>query len=85
MKNVQLCMGSNDEAKVYVNGKEVVKFTETRTIEKDSDKAGGVTLNRGVNLIVFKVINEVNNWQACLRFKKSDGSVIKDFTVKLAE
>jgi hypothetical protein len=85
MKNVQLLMGSNDQAKVYVNGKEVVKFTDTRTIEKDSDKAEGVTLNRGSNLIVFKVINEVNNWQACLRLKKSDGSVIKDFTVKLAE
>jgi hypothetical protein len=80
--NLTLLMGSNDEGKVYVNGKEAVKFSETRTIDKDSDKADNITLKKGVNTIVFKCINEVNNWQLCLRFKNKDGSPFKNFTVR---
>src|SRR3954454_13775554 len=84
MPGLTLLMGSNDQGKVYVNGKEIVKFDATRTIEKDSDKAEGVTLNKGVNVIVFKVLNEQNNWQACLRFKDKDGKPVTGFTVKTA-
>jgi hypothetical protein len=82
MADLTLWIGSNDEAKVYLNGKEVVKFTETRVIEKDGDKADHVTLNKGVNVIVFKVINEMNDWAACARFKDKDGKAVTAFTVK---
>lgn len=77
-----LLMGSNDEGKVYLNGKEVVKSDQPRTLDQDSDSAENITLNKGVNTIVFKVINESNNWQACLRFKDKGGKVFKDFTVR---
>jgi hypothetical protein len=83
MKGLQLAMGSNDQGKVYLNGKEVVKFTDTRTLEEDSDTADNITLNKGVNVLVFKVINETNNWQGCLRFKKKDGTPVKDYKVQL--
>ncbi|HEY3320538.1 MAG TPA: hypothetical protein VGP72_08740 [Planctomycetota bacterium] len=78
-----LQMGSNDEGKVYLNGKELVKFTETRTIEKDSDQAQNVTLNKGVNVLVFKVINEANNWQGCIRFTDKAKKAVKSFAIKL--
>jgi hypothetical protein len=84
MPDLTLLMGSNDQGKVYLNGKEVVKFDATRTIEKDSDKAEKVTLNKGTNTIVFKVLNEQNNWQACLRFKDKDGKPLTGITVKTA-
>ena len=83
MSDVTLLIGSNDEAKVYLNGKEVIKFDQTRTIEKDSDKSDKVTLNKGVNTIVFKVINEKNDWAACLRFKDKEGKPVTDLAVKL--
>src|SRR4051812_18179678 len=82
-KDVVLLMGSNDEGKVYFNGKEVVKFDGTRTFDKDTDKAEGLTLNKGINTIVFKVINENNNWQGAIRFTTKDGTAIKDFKVQL--
>ena len=82
-KDVSLLMGSNDEGKVYLNGKEVVKFDGTRTFDKDTDKAEGLTLNKGVNTIVFKVINENNNWQGAIRFTTKDGTAIKDFKIQL--
>lgn len=53
-----LRMNSNDQGKVYLNGTELVKFTDTRTLEKDSeDTASNVTLKKGVNILVLKVIN----------------------------
>jgi hypothetical protein len=80
----QLLMGSNDQGKVYLNGKEVVKFTETRTLDPDTDKATGLTLKAGVNVVVFKVINENNNWQGCLRFTDANGQPLAGLTLKLA-
>lgn len=82
-KDVTLLMGSNDEGKAYLNGKEVVKFDGSRSFEKDTDKAEGLTLRKGINTIVFKVINESNNWQGSIRFTTKDGAAIKDFKVQL--
>jgi uncharacterized Zn ribbon protein len=78
---VKLAVGSNDQCKAWVNGKEILKFTETRTLEKDTDK-GDVTLAKGQNVLVFKVINEKNNWQGCARFLK-EGSPVKDIKISL--
>jgi len=82
-KDVILLMGSNDQGKAYLNGKEVVKFDGTRTFEKDTDKAENLTLKKGINTIVFKVINETNNWQGAIRFTTKDGTAIKDYKVQL--
>ena len=64
---VKLSIGSNDQCKVWLNGKQVIKFADTRTFDKDTDSAD-VTLAKGQNVLVFKVINEKNNWQAAARF-----------------
>jgi hypothetical protein len=78
---VKLSIGSNDQAKAWVNGTPVVKFAETRTLEKDTD-SGDVTLVKGQNVLVFKVINEKNNWQGCARFTK-DGAPVKNIKISL--
>jgi hypothetical protein len=78
---VKLAVGSNDQCRAYVNGKEAIKFTETRTLEKDTETAE-VTLNKGQNVLVLKVINEKNNWQGCARFLK-DGSGVKNVKISL--
>lgn len=80
----QLLMGSNDQGKVYLNGKEVVKFTDTRTLDPDTDKASNLTLKAGANVVVFKVINENNSWQGCLRFTDAAGKPLPGLTIKLA-
>lgn len=80
----QLLMGSNDQGKVWLNGKEAVKFTDTRTLDPDTDKATNLTLKAGVNVVVFKVINENNNWQGCLRFTDAAGKPLAGLTLRLA-
>jgi YHS domain-containing protein len=82
--DVQIWMGSNDEGKVWLNGKEVVKHNTPRALEKDANKAPGQALVQGVNVLVFKVINEGNNWQGCIRLVDKDGKAVGDVKVKTA-
>jgi len=79
---VTLALSTNDQGKAWLNGKQVFRFAETRTLEKDTDRVE-VTLVKGQNVLVLKVINEVNNWQACARFLK-DGAPVKNLQVSLA-
>lgn len=76
---VTLALSTNDQGKAWVNGKPVFKFADTRTLEKDSDLTD-VTLVKGQNVLVLKVINEVNNWQACARFLKN-GVPVKNLQI----
>jgi uncharacterized Zn ribbon protein len=78
---VKLAIGSNDQCKAFVNGKEVAKFTETRTLEKDTESVE-VSLAKGQNVLVLKVINEKNNWQGCARFLK-EGAPVKNIKISL--
>ena len=78
-----LRMNSNDQGKVYLNGKELVKFTDTRTLEKEAeDSASDVTLKKGVNVLVLKVVNEENNWQGSVRFMDKAGKPVTDLKVE---
>jgi hypothetical protein len=82
--NLQLKMGSNDEGKVYLNGKMLLKATEARALEQDSDTARNVTLNKGVNVVVFKIFNEGgSDWQGCLRFTDSAGKGVTNLVIRL--
>ncbi len=78
-----LKMNSNDQGKVYLNGKELVKFTDTRTLEKEAeDAATNVILKKGVNVLVLKVVNEENNWQGSVRFLDQAGKAVTDLKVE---
>ncbi len=79
---VTLALSTNDQGKAWLNGKEIFKFADTRVLEKDTDRVD-VTLAKGPNVLVLKVINEVNNWQACARFLK-DGAPVKTLKIALA-
>jgi len=79
---VTLALSTNDQGKAWFNGKQVFKFTDTRTLDKDTDKME-VTLMKGQNVLMLKVINEVNNWQACARFLK-DGAPVKNIKIATA-
>ena len=82
MPDVTVALASNDQGRLYLNGKDIFVFTEARILELDSDK-GKVTLNKGVNVVVFKIINEQNNWQGAIRFLDKAGAPVKDLKIKL--
>ena len=85
MKGVTMLMSSNDQGKTYLNGKMVAKNTESRSIEKDQDTIKDLTLVKGVNVIVHKVVNEQNNWQGAIRFTDKAGKPVKNVKIQLAK
>lgn len=72
--NVTLALGTNDQGRAWLNGKEVMTFEETRVLEKDAERIP-VSLVQGQNVLVLKVINEINSWQACARFLNGETPV----------
>jgi hypothetical protein len=80
LRGVQLRTGSDDQARVYLNGQEVLKQNQARALSKDQDIAE-VSLRRGVNVLVFKVVNEKLDWSGCARLTDLDGNVLKGLRV----
>jgi hypothetical protein len=80
---VTMAVGSNDQARIYFNGVDIYAFTDARTLELDGDK-GRVTLKKGVNVIVFKVLNQQNSWQGAMRLTDKSGAPLKGVKIKLA-
>jgi hypothetical protein len=83
MKDVQMKTGSDDQCKVWLNGREVFKYEEARPLEKDQDTTS-ISLQKGVNVLVFKVVNEKIDWSGCVRFTDGNGNPIKNLRVRLA-
>jgi hypothetical protein len=82
-RDVIMAVASNDEGRIYFNGVDIYVFGEPRTLTLDADK-GKVTLKKGVNVIVFKIINEQGNWQGAMRLLDQTGAPLKDLTIKLS-
>jgi CubicO group peptidase (beta-lactamase class C family) len=67
LKKIKMKTGSDDLCKIYLNGKEVFKNTEERGPAKDQDTTE-ISLRRGINVLVARVINVEQGWAFCLRF-----------------
>jgi hypothetical protein len=76
-----MAVGSNDEGRIYFNGVDIYAVTEARQLMLDQDK-GRVTLKKGVNVIVFKIVNEQNSWQGAMRLLDKTGIPVKDLKIK---
>ncbi|MBI1176851.1 hypothetical protein GC207_05375 [bacterium] len=57
-----LHVGSDDLAKLYLNGKEVYRNLEGRAWSEDVDAVQGIELQAGLNVLVFKVVNHTQGW-----------------------
>jgi hypothetical protein len=82
-KDVTLKIGSDDGFKVWLNGNEEGKGTDGRALEQDQNAIEKVTLNKGTNVIVFKVTNGQFEWKGCARFVDKDGKPVKGLKVEL--
>jgi hypothetical protein len=85
IKGAVLKIGSDDGCKVYVNGKEVGKAADDRAIDKDQNAFENVTLKKGVNVVVFKVVNNAGEWQGAARFVDKDGKPLAGLKAQLTK
>lgn len=77
IRDLKLMVGSNDQARVYLNGAKVYQHDKSRSLERDQGVAEGLTLKKGVNVLVLKVVNEKNQWLGCVRFMNREGTPIR--------
>ncbi|MFO1501293.1 MAG: protein kinase [Verrucomicrobiota bacterium] len=81
--DVQLKIGSDDEAKVYLNGKEVYLWSNPRSFKADQDTVQGLQLRAGVNVLVFKVVNETLDWKGSIHLLTREGKPLSGIKIQL--
>jgi hypothetical protein len=77
-----LQVGSDDQAKVYLNAREIYRMRLTRSL-RTVDTVGPLELKRGINVLVFKVVNDAQDWQCCARLVDDTGRPARGLGVKL--
>lgn len=73
LNDVTLLFGSDDGARVWLNGKQVWSINHVRGVGLDDDAVPGLTLKEGRNVLVVKVAQGVGGWGAAARFEGPDG------------
>ncbi|HEU4753792.1 MAG TPA: glycoside hydrolase family 2 TIM barrel-domain containing protein, partial [Armatimonadota bacterium] len=77
IEDASLLFGSDDSAKVWLNGKLVHTVVRIRGVNLDEDEIRGLTLKPGPNVLVVKVAQGVGGWGVAARFQKPDGTILK--------
>lgn len=70
---LSMVIGSEDQTKVYLNGKEIYRCSEPRYYLQDQDVVPGLELKAGLNVLVLKVVNQTAHWKASIRFTDREG------------
>jgi hypothetical protein len=73
---------SDDESKVYLNGRQIYQSRQTRDLTW-RDTVRPVRLKRGVNVLLFKVVNESGQWEGLARLVDDAGRPVQGLRVKL--
>jgi len=76
-RDLTLLFGSDDAARVWLNGREVWSVNRVRGVSVDEDSVPGLTLKAGVNRLVVKVAQGVGGWGLTARFEKPDGRILQ--------
>jgi tetratricopeptide (TPR) repeat protein len=76
-KNVQIRVGTNDAAKVWLNDELVWKFNSGRDASFDDDIIK-VALKPGLNKILIKVCNRISLWGYYFRITDEEGNGLPD-------
>jgi hypothetical protein len=80
---LRLLVGSDDEAMVYLNGKQVHKAPIPRSFVAENDEVPDISLNAGLNVLVFKVVNETVDWKGSIRLTDAQGNPVKGIKATL--
>jgi WD40 repeat protein/serine/threonine protein kinase len=82
-RGLQMLVGSDDQAKIYLNGKEVYRSLAPRSFFAEQDEVPDIALHAGMNVLVFKVVNETLDWKGAIRLTDAQGNPVKAIRVML--
>jgi len=81
LKNVKLAIGSDDSSVWWLNGEEVIRSYSNRAVNPDDNKSKQITLNKGLNMLRFAVIQGDGPTGACARFYDTAGKPLTSIKV----
>jgi hypothetical protein len=81
--NLVLKVGSDDQGKVILNGREIYRFTDALGLELDRETVPGIELNAGTNVLIFKVVNEAGDWGGAIRITDAAGNAVEGLRLTL--
>jgi len=82
-RGLRMLVASEDEAKVYLNAMQVYKAPRPHGSIAVEDTVSDLALNPGLNVLVFKVVNEFRTWKGSIRFTDAQGNPVQGITVTL--
>ena len=82
-RGLRMLVGSDDESKVYLNGKLIHTRAVGQGFVADRDTVPDISLEAGLNVLVFKVVNEFVDWKGSIRFTDAQGNPVKGIQVTL--
>jgi hypothetical protein len=83
MKDARLSIGSDDDSIWWVNGREVISAFGVRQTSTDDNVSRRLTLNKGVNVVRFAVIQGDGPSDCCARFFDARQKPITNISVSL--
>jgi WD40 repeat protein/serine/threonine protein kinase len=81
--NLVMKIGSDDQAKVYLNGREIHRNLYVRSYKADQDVVSNVELQAGLNVLVLKVVNEAMDWRGSIWLTDAAAQPVPGITVTL--
>lgn len=83
-KSLVVKVGSDDQARVYINGEKIYENLQARALALDEDTILNVELHAGLNVVVFKVVNGESAWGGSLRFADQNNQPVPGLRVTLS-
>lgn len=76
-------LGSDDQAKVYLNGQLLLRCGEARSFAFDQNTIRDFSLQAGVNVLVLKLVNETGDWRGSIWITDEQGRPVEGVRVSL--
>lgn len=78
---LRMLVGCDDQAKVYLNGKQILRWPFARKFRADQHTIEDIALKPGRNVVVLKVVNEYGGWKGSVRLTDREGNPVKGIKV----
>ncbi len=82
--DLKMLVSSDDQAKIYLNGKQLYRQPAPRSAVPDQDIVSEVSLEAGTNVLVFKVLNGLLYCSGSIRFTDSTGGPVLDLNTHVS-
>ncbi len=81
--DLQMLLGCNERAKVYLNGTSIYDASSSRYFTADQNSVPRISLIAGLNVLMFKVGNEIGEWQGSIRITDAQGNPVRGLRITL--